>query len=49
MGLCHVINKLLNDDCFSDTSTTEESDLTSSSIGGEQIYDFNTCDKDLSS
>jgi peptide chain release factor 1 len=47
MGLGDVVNKLHNQDSLSDTSTTEETNLTSSGVGGNQIDDLNTSQKDI--
>ena len=48
VGFSNVVNEFLNDDCLSDSGTSEESDLTTSGIWGQHINDFDTCDKNLS-
>lgn len=39
MSLCDVVNQLLNKHSLSDTSTSEETDLPSTSVRREQIDD----------
>lgn len=40
--LSNVVNKFLNEHSLSDTGTSEETNLTTSSIGSEEIDDLNT-------
>lgn len=49
MGLGHVIDQFLNQDSFSNSGPSEKSDLTTSSIRGEQVDDFNTSNKQFGS
>ena len=42
MGLGDVVNELLNEHSLADTSTTEETDLSTTSVGGEEIDDLDT-------
>jgi len=37
-----VIDKFLNEHCFSDSSTSEESNFSSSCVGSQQIDDLDT-------
>ena len=48
MGLCDVINQFLDNDSFSDTSTTEQSDFTTSGVRGQHVDDFNTGNQNFS-
>ena len=48
MSLSNVVNQLLNQDSLSDTSTTEETNLSTTSVGGKEIDDLDTGFKDLS-
>ena len=48
MGLGDVVNQLLNQDSLPDTSTTEETNLTTTSVGGEEVDDLDTSLEDLS-
>eukprot|EP00128_Syssomonas_multiformis_P016704 Colp12_sorted_trinity150504_noHs@24768 len=48
VGLGNVVDKLHNEHSLTDTGTTEETDLTTLGIGGEEIDDLDTSDKDLS-
>ena len=41
-------NQLLNEHSLSDTGTSEETDLTTTSVGGEEVDDLDTGDQDLS-
>jgi hypothetical protein len=43
-----VVDQFLDDDSLADTSTTEQTDLTTSGIGSKHINDFDTSDKDFS-
>jgi hypothetical protein len=45
--LGNVVDQLLNEDSLSDTGTSEETNLTTTSVGGEQIDDLNTGNKNL--
>lgn len=40
-------NKLLNEHGLADTSTTEETDLTTTGVRGEQVDDLDTSDENL--
>lgn len=39
MGLRNVVNQLLNEHSLSDTSTSEETNLSTTSVRGEQVDD----------
>ena len=41
-------NQLLNEDSLSDTSTSEETNLTTTGVGGEEVDDLDTGNQDLS-
>jgi hypothetical protein len=45
--LGNVVDQLLNENSLSDTGTSEETNLTTTSVGGEQIDDLNTGDENL--
>jgi hypothetical protein len=45
--LGNVVDQLLNEHSLSDTGTSEETNLTTTSIGGEQIDDLDTSDENL--
>jgi hypothetical protein len=47
VGLGDVVDELLNEDSLADTGTTEETDLATTSIGGEEIDDLDTRDENL--
>lgn len=47
MSLCNVVNQLLNKHSLSDTSTSEETDLPSTSVRREQIDDCKKIKKKL--
>jgi hypothetical protein len=47
MGLGNVVDQLLNQDGLSDSGTTEQSNLTTSSVRGEQVDDLDTGLQDL--
>ena len=49
MSLGNVVNELLNQDSLSDTSTTEETDLTTTSVGSKEINNLDTSLENLSS
>lgn len=49
MSLGDVVNQLLNEDSLSDTSTTEQTNLSTTSVGSEQIDDLDTSNENLSS
>lgn len=42
MGLGDVVNELLNQDSLSDTGTSEETNLSTTSVGSEEIDDLDT-------
>mmetsp|Transcript_9612 Transcript_9612/g.12697 ORF Transcript_9612/g.12697 Transcript_9612/m.12697 type:complete len:372 (-) Transcript_9612:145-1260(-) len=43
----NVVNKFHDNNGFSDTSTTEKTNLSSLGIRGKKIYDLDTCDKNV--
>ena len=49
MGLGDVIDEFLNKHCFTDTGTTEESNLTTSGVGGQQVDHLDTGDQKVGS
>ena len=49
MGLGDVVNELLNEHSLADTSTTEETNLSTTGIGSEEVNDLNTGLEHLSS
>ena len=49
VSLGDVVNQLLNKDSLSDTSTTEETNLSTTSVGSEQIDDLDTGNQNLGS
>jgi len=48
MSLGDIVNKLHDEHSLSDTSTTEESNLTSSGVGCEEIDNLNTSNEEIS-
>jgi hypothetical protein len=48
VGLGDVVDKLLNEHSLADTGTTEETNLSTTGVGGEKIDDLDTSDEDLS-
>ena len=48
VGLGDVVDQLLDEDGLADTSTTEQTDLTTTGVGGEEIDDLDTSDQNLS-
>ena len=48
VGLGNVVDELLNEDSLADTSTTEESDLSTTGVGGDKVDDLDTSDQNLS-
>lgn len=44
----HPHNQLLNEDSLADTGTTEETNLSTTSVGSEQVDDLDTSDENLS-
>lgn len=42
MGLGDVVDELLNQHSLSDTSTSEETNLSTTGVGGEEIDDLDT-------
>ena len=48
VGLGDVVDKLLNQDGFTDTGTTEKSDLTTTGVWGKEIDDLDTGLENLS-
>jgi hypothetical protein len=49
MGLGNVVNQLLDENGLTDTGTTEETNLTTSGVRGEEVDDLNTGLENLSS
>lgn len=49
VGLGDVVDELLDEHSFADTGTAEESDLTTSGVGGQQVDDLDTSDENLGS
>ena len=47
MSLGHVVDKLHDQDSLADTSSTEQSDLTSLGIGSKQVHHLDTSHQDL--
>lgn len=47
VGLGDVVDKLLNEDSLADTGTTEQTNLTTTGVGGKQIDDLDTSDENL--
>lgn len=49
VGLGDVVDKLLNEHSLSDTGTTEQTNLSTTSVGGEKVDDLDTGNENLSS
>jgi peptide chain release factor 1 len=49
VSLGDVVDQLLNEDGLADTGTTEETNLSTTGVGGEEIDDLDTGDENLSS
>ena len=49
VGLGDVVDELLNEHGLADTGTTEETNLSTTGVGGDQIDDLDTSDQNLSS
>ena len=49
MGLGNVVNEFLNQHGLADTGTTEQTNLSTTSVRGEQVDDFNAGLQDFSS
>lgn len=47
VSLGDVVDKLLNEDSLADTGTTEQTNLTTTGVGGKQIDDLDTSDENL--
>lgn len=47
VGLGDVVDQLLNEDSLSDTGTSKETNLSTTSVGSEEIDDLDTSNKDL--
>merc|ERR1719468_58898 len=47
MGLGNVVNQLHNQDSLADTGTTEQTNLTTLGVGGEEVDNLDTSDQDL--
>jgi peptide chain release factor 1 len=47
VSLGDVVNELLNEDGLADTGTTEKTNLTTTGVGGEEVDDLDTSDKNL--
>ena len=43
----NILDQLLNKDCLTNTSTTEQTDLTTFGIWGKKVDDLDTCLQDL--
>jgi hypothetical protein len=49
VSLGDVVNQLLNEHGLTDTGTTEETNLTTTSVGGKKVNNLDTSDENLSS
>jgi hypothetical protein len=49
VGLCDVVDELLDQHGLSDTGTTEETNLSTTGVGSEEIYDLDAGLEDLGS
>ena len=47
VGLGDVVDELLDEDSLADTGTTEETDLSTTSVGSEKVDDLDTSDQNL--
>ena len=47
VGLGDVVDELLDEDGLADTSTAEETNLATTSVGGEQVHDLDTRHQNL--
>ncbi len=47
MVLSDVVDEFLDQDSFTDTGTSEETDFTTSGVRGQQVDDLNTSDQDF--
>ncbi len=47
VGLGDVVDELLDEDGLSDTGTTEQTDLSTTGVGSEQVDDLDTSDENL--
>ena len=47
MTFCYIINKLHNNDSFADSSSSEETNLSSLGVGGKKINDLDSRDENL--
>lgn len=48
VGLGDVVDQLLNEDGLSDTGTTEQTNLSTTSVGGEKVDNLDTGNQNLS-
>ena len=48
MSLGNVVDKLLNQHSLTDTGTTEQTNLTTTGVGGNQVDDLDTSFENLS-
>ena len=48
VGLGDVVDELLNKDGLADTGTAEQTNLSTTGVGGEQVDDLDTGDENLS-
>lgn len=48
VGLGDVVDQLLDEDSLADTGTTEQTNLSTTSVGSEEIDDLDTSDQNLS-
>jgi hypothetical protein len=49
MRLRNIVDKFLDQHCLADTGTAEKATLASTSIGSEEVYDFDTSLKNFGS
>jgi len=47
VGLCDVVDQLLNEDGLADTGTTEETNLSTTGVGSEKVDDLDTSNENL--
>merc|ERR1712142_443736 len=47
MSLGNIVDQLHNQDCFADTSTAEQTNLSSLGVGGEEVDNLDASDQDL--
>ena len=49
MRLRKIVDEFLSQHCLADNGTSEKANLASTSIGSEEVYDFDTCLEDFDS